>query len=361
MKKYLLLTILFLGIISIGLGQTSTQNFGTGTGSHTSQTGSTAFIPNPTSGTTWARAGATAPNAPVVLATASNPLGTTGAYVRAVASTSTSVTKFSPWVGYTGGTEFYTSFKVLFGDASAGATATSGSWTFYQGAGAMYSDAADFAGAQVFTGLRFTYGAGGALALTYRGGSSWINTGLSPNSISSATVYTVEIVGNNKLSGTISYTYNGVAQTVAVQKFDLFINGTRIGDDLAQGALPAGSNIASGTFIGISSTANVANIFVDDAITYNAVPTVIGVSAPTVTSSAATGISTTTATLNGNVTSDGGATVTDRGFVYKTSTGVTISDNKTTVAGTTGAYTLSPTLAVNTQYFFKAYVLYSTT
>ncbi len=82
-------------------------------------------------------------------------------------------------------------------------------------------------------------------------------------------------------------------------------------------------------------------------------------SPPTVTSAAATSVGTTTATLNGNVTSDGNATISDRGFVYKTSAGATIADNKTAVAGTTGAYTLSPTLAVNTQYFFAAYAINS--
>lgn len=288
-----------------GWGQTSIQNFGILTGSHTSTTGSTSFIPNPTSGTTWARAGGGG-TAPINLVTASNPLVTTGAYVRAVASSSTSVSKFSPWVGYTGSTEFYTSFKVLFGDASAGSTATSGSWTFYQGAGAMYSDANDFAAAQVFTGLRFTFGEGGALAISYRGGGSWINTGLSPNSLSSATVYTIEIVGNNKSSGTISYTYNGVAQTVAVQKFDLYVNGTKIGDDLAQAALTAGANITSGTFIGISSTSNAANIFVDDAVTYNAVPAAIG-SAPTLQASNITFTAVDQSGMTANWTNGNGA------------------------------------------------------
>ena len=87
---------------------------------------------------------------------------------------------------------------------------------------------------------------------------------------------------------------------------------------------------------------------------------VAAATAPTVASSAATSIGTTTATLNGNVTSDGGATVTDRGFVYKTSSGVTISDNKTTVSGTTGSYTLNlSSLGVNAQYFFKAYAINS--
>jgi CSLREA domain-containing protein len=269
------------------LAVTSTQDFGAGTGSQTSATGSTAIIPNPTSGTTWARAGAVVPNAPIVLATASNPLGTTGAYVRAVASSSTSVSKFSPWVGYTGGTEFYTSFKVLFGDSSAASTATSGVWKFYQGAGVMYSDASDFTGAQVFTGLTFTYGAGGALALTYRGGAANLTTGLTTTTFASGAVYTIEVVGNNKTSGTIAYTYGGAARTVAVQKFDLYVNGTLIGDDLAEAQLPVNTAINAGTFIGISSTANVANVFVDDAVVYNAVPADI---APTLGAYSATAV-----------------------------------------------------------------------
>ena len=78
--------------------------------------------------------------------------------------------------------------------------------------------------------------------------------------------------------------------------------------------------------------------------------------APIVTSSAATSISTTNATLNGNVTSDGGVAVAERGFAYKTSAGVTINDNKTTVSGTTGSFNSPVTnLGVNVQYFFKAF------
>jgi len=47
----------FLFNLQSSVGQTSTQNFGTTTGSHTSGTGSSSFIPNPTSGTTYARGG----------------------------------------------------------------------------------------------------------------------------------------------------------------------------------------------------------------------------------------------------------------------------------------------------------------
>ena len=86
--------------------------------------------------------------------------------------------------------------------------------------------------------------------------------------------------------------------------------------------------------------------------------TLAPISAPIVTASAATSITATTASLNGNVTSDGGSAVTERGFVYKTTAGATINDNKTSVAGTTGAYNLGlSSLGVNTQYFFKAYAI----
>jgi hypothetical protein len=77
---------------------------------------------------------------------------------------------------------------------------------------------------------------------------------------------------------------------------------------------------------------------------------------PSVTSSAASAVAATTATLNGNVTADGGSAITERGFVYKTSTGVTIGDNKTVVSGTTGAYTLGlSSLTTGATYYFRAY------
>ncbi|MEO8517311.1 MAG: YDG domain-containing protein [Flavobacterium sp.] len=305
MKIKLLIFSLLFSVMS--WGQTSVQNFGAGTGSHTSGTGSTAFIPNPTSGTTWARGGVTVPNAPINLVTASNPLGTTGAYVRAVSSTSTSVSKFSPAVGYTSGTEFYTSFKVLFGDASAGTTAASGIWSFYQGNGAMYSDANDFAGAQVFTGLRFTYGAG-VVSILNRNGAAWNTTGLTTTSLNQGTVYTVEIFANNKATGTINYNYGVTVNTVAINTFDLFINGTLVGDDLPKAALPNNTAINSTTFIGISSTANVANVFVDDVKIYNAIPITYSV------------------TYNGN-TNDGGTVPVDASSPYNSGATVTVLGN----------------------------------
>ncbi len=62
--------------------------------------------------------------------------------------------------------------------------------------------------------------------------------------------------------------------------------------------------------------------------------------------------------LTGTVTSDGGASVTDRGFCYKTSSGVTITDNKTsadTPTGTGAFEAFIESLSVNQIYYFKAY------
>ena len=83
---------------------------------------------------------------------------------------------------------------------------------------------------------------------------------------------------------------------------------------------------------------------------------------PTVTSSAATAITGTGATLNGNVTADNNAAITERGFVYSlTSNSVNpnIGDTNVTkvvTTGTTGAFTNSITgLTAGLDYAFKAF------
>ncbi len=80
--------------------------------------------------------------------------------------------------------------------------------------------------------------------------------------------------------------------------------------------------------------------------------------APTVTTQAVSSIAQTTATGNGNVTSDGGSTITERGVCWNTSTNPTTSNSKATSAGTTGAYTASLTsLTPSTHYYVRAYAI----
>jgi len=82
-----------------------------------------------------------------------------------------------------------------------------------------------------------------------------------------------------------------------------------------------------------------------------------GYEAPSVTTSSATSIDTTSATLNGNVTSDGGDAVTERGFYYST---VYPTDDNITSGSGTGAFNSPITgLEPNTTYYVQAYAINS--
>ena len=82
-------------------------------------------------------------------------------------------------------------------------------------------------------------------------------------------------------------------------------------------------------------------------------------SAPTLAATTAqTNVTASNADSGGNVTSDGGATVTERGLVFGTSSNPTLSNGtKVTTTGTTGSYTLglSNLLSPSTTYYVRAY------
>ena len=84
------------------------------------------------------------------------------------------------------------------------------------------------------------------------------------------------------------------------------------------------------------------------------------VTAPTVTTSTVTQITETTAVAGGNVTSDGGASVTERGVVYSTSANPTTANSKRMNGSGTGAFTCNLTgLQPNTTYYVRAYAVNS--
>ena len=79
---------------------------------------------------------------------------------------------------------------------------------------------------------------------------------------------------------------------------------------------------------------------------------------PTVTTYAITQITETTAVAGGNVTSDGGATVTERGVVYSTSSNPTTSSSKVNTGSGTGAFSCNlSNLQENTTYYVRAYAI----
>lgn len=80
-------------------------------------------------------------------------------------------------------------------------------------------------------------------------------------------------------------------------------------------------------------------------------------SLPSVITNSITNLTQTSATLNGNVTSDGGTTITARGFYWsETDQTPDSGDNKETVSGTTGSFIKSITgLQSNTTYYYRAF------
>ena len=77
---------------------------------------------------------------------------------------------------------------------------------------------------------------------------------------------------------------------------------------------------------------------------------------PFVNTGNATSVTDAAATLNGNVTSDNGRTITERGFWYGTELGRL--DNRLIISGTTGLMTASLLgLQPNTTHYFKAYAV----
>ncbi len=77
---------------------------------------------------------------------------------------------------------------------------------------------------------------------------------------------------------------------------------------------------------------------------------------PTVTTASVISITQTTATSGGNVTSDGGTTVTARGVCWNTSPNPTTANSKTTDGSGTGAFVSSLTgLTPGTPYYVRAY------
>jgi hypothetical protein len=81
--------------------------------------------------------------------------------------------------------------------------------------------------------------------------------------------------------------------------------------------------------------------------------------APTVTTAVPSGVAPHQATLGGNVTSDGGASVTEKGIVWNTTGNPTIADNKIAMGAGTGSFSDLITGLLTGQIYIKAYAINS--
>ena len=131
------------------------------------------------------------------------------------------------------------------------------------------------------------------------------------------------------------------------------------------------SKVVSGSGVG-SFTCNLSNL--QDGVTYyvrayaaNEKGTAYGeeksftttaITVPTVITSSVNNISYTSATIDGTVTDDGGATVTERGVVYSTTPNPTTSNSKVVSGSGKGSFTCNLNdLQVGTAYYVRAYAI----
>jgi len=251
----ILLVILWFGASEKGWGQTpnGTLDFGTTANGTTATTGNTGFG--------GVRVGSGGGGF-----TIQNPgqsIGSDGE-LRGIAPTGTSINS----VGITS-TEYgtaATTFTISFELHLSGGS--SGTWYFFAGNGASFSSAqsSGFTGDQVFTGIQWEFGASSAITTKNRAVSSWNATGLS-TPFAQSTSYYVTIIGNNS-SSTVNYGASS-AYSIAAYKYDLWVNGSLAGNDLAKAELANSTNINAFRFYGISSTGNVATIALDNIRWYN--------------------------------------------------------------------------------------------
>jgi gingipain R len=112
---------------------------------------------------------------------------------------------------------------------------------------------------------------------------------------------------------------------------------------------------SSTTYIAFVVEGNIYNIdywYVDDV----SVTAGSAASTPTVTTGSVSNVTSSSATVSGNVTSDGGASVTARGICYSTSQNPTISNSKVASGSGTGSFSATLTgLSPNTTYYARAY------
>jgi hypothetical protein len=255
------------GFVTRGAAQPWHYSFGTATGTWTTGADSTIFTPATELNGGVARVRVGSGGGAFFLENQTIGFGI-DAYLRGTAPTGTSATKFAVY-NYTAGQAFTIRFKVRLGASDGSANAPTGIWYFFAGDGASYGDNSSWSGAHVFTGIKWLFGASGAITTQYRNGSAWSTTGLTGTPLSQGRDVGVEVYGNNT-GVDLTYTRNG-SQSLPTGTFDLWVNDTLAGDNLPKALLADGSSIDSWMFLGESSTSNAANIFVDDVMYTNGI------------------------------------------------------------------------------------------
>jgi hypothetical protein len=270
--------------------------------------------------------------------TIQNPGKTIGSQgeLRGIAPTSASINS----VGLTS-TEYgtaATTFTIAFDLHLSGGS--SGIWYFFAGNGATFgsTQSTAFSGAQIFTGLRWTFGSSNAITTNNRNGGNWSTTGIANEPFAQNTDYRVIIVGNNS-SSSVNYGSNSIAS----YKYDLWVNGVLLGNDLSKAEISNSTSINAFRFYGESSTSNVAQLALDNVVWYNSAVDLITTTYTTSWSNSAP-TSSLNAIIDGDLTTSTDLACKD----------LTINANRTLTIAAGNKLTVSGNLINNGTILFKS-------
>ncbi|MCE1166189.1 MAG: T9SS type A sorting domain-containing protein [Bacteroidetes bacterium] len=246
-------------------GQTvCTYNFGTGTASYITA-GSTNQLPAPQSGNAYVYLSNT-PNGGVHV---KNPgltsFGSDSKLMIHGSSTGGSCNKFSI-SGYSGSTSSYVKFTIIIADSSGAGNVNGGTFYFCTGNGSSFTNNGGISSSEAVTGLRWIVSGIGTVSTdAIKTGNSWSAITINPFYQGQSNAYTVEVFGNNSSSAT-SYFYNGVSQSIASMKQDIYINGLLCADDadISGNGLPVNTAVNSFMFFTDDNNSNNLCIFLDD-------------------------------------------------------------------------------------------------
>ncbi len=306
-KTWFVLFALFLPILVNA--QPWTYDFGTGTGSHTSTTFSTSFLPTPSAagGTARVRCG-TNPGSFTLANSGLAGLGT-GSELQFTSNTgSTSTSKFSVY-GYTASKVGYFKSSIVLNGG------TNGVYILSIGSGANFSDNNPIGTAQIFAGIQWSLGASNAITYKVLNSATFGTTGITNSTTlftqSTSSVCNIEVYYNNSATSA-SYTRSGLSYTLANATWDLWVNNNREGTNLAKGGFNANTNIDSYAFNHQVNASAPGTLYIDDIEYSNALPSVT----PTIVLSSA----------NPAVPDANLAQSTTKNPIYKFSTAVTVAD-----------------------------------
>ena len=199
---------------------------------------------------------------------------------------------------------------------------------------------------------------GQSLIITSASIPSWSGAAyatLTTNAVSSITSTSVNSGGNISSDGGAAVTARGL------------VYGTSANPTLSNSVLIIGSGTGSfsGSLTGLTPNTtyyvrayatNTAGTNYGNGISFQTLPVVV----PTLITTDASGITQTTVTSGGTISNDGGATITERGIVYGTSTNPTTSNTKITIGSGTGSFSVNVTsLTPNTTYFIRSFAINS--